>query len=193
MHDKYIEDTDSVTVIILVPKAKNMYDNLVKTGEWGKVDPRDTKLLALQTQFEKYKKANSNRNSDTKCPDATPTKKKSVTINPLRKIKKGDSMIIDGKQHWWCPHHKWEGEFDGLYMTHKPEDHHIWQKQKDERIAKFKKKKEEKKKSNGGGNTQNNNNKKSFTMSDKLKTALCTQGQLTPEQLDNIVESARDF
>ena len=78
-------------------------------------------------------------------------------------------------------------------MTHEPEDDDIWRKQKDERISKIKKKKEEKKKSNGGGNTQNNNNKKSFTMSDKLKTALCTQGQLTPEQLDNIVESARDF
>ena len=46
---------------------------------------------------------------------------------------------------------------------------------------------------NGGGNNQNNNNKKSFTMSDKLKTALCTQGQMIPEQLDYIVESAREF
>ena len=74
----------------------------------------------------------------------------------------------------------------------------VWKKRSDPfvnpfYVTKFKKKKEDKKKSNGGGNTQNNNNKKSFTMSDKLKTALCTQGQLTPEQLDNIVESARDF
>ena len=51
MHDKYIEDTDSMTVIDLVPKERNTYNNLVKSGEWGKVDPRDTKLLALQTQF----------------------------------------------------------------------------------------------------------------------------------------------
>lgn len=47
MHDKYIEDTDSMKVIALVSKAKNMYNNLVKSSEWGKVDPRGTKRLAL--------------------------------------------------------------------------------------------------------------------------------------------------
>ena len=94
MHNKYIEDTDSVTVTIVVPKAKNIYNNIVKSGEWGKVDPRNTKLLALQTQFEKYKKANRNRNSNAKSFDAMLTKKKPYELNPLRKIKKGGLWLL---------------------------------------------------------------------------------------------------
>ena len=29
----------------------------------------------------------------------------------------------DGKTWYWCPRHVVPGKYDGLYVTHKPEDH----------------------------------------------------------------------
>ena len=46
---------DSITVSELMTQFKNMHNNLVKLGEWSKADPRDAKLLALQTQITKIK------------------------------------------------------------------------------------------------------------------------------------------
>ena len=94
---------------------------------------------------------------------------------------------------WWCPHHVHpRGEFNGLYMEHKPEDHHIWAAEKKRKKEEYKKKKLAKKAGSTNNNT-NNNKPKSFKMSDKLKTALCTQGQLTPERLEEIIETSKDF
>ena len=45
-------------------------------------------------------------------------------------------MTRDGKKWFWCPHHKIEGKYDGLYVTHKPKDHEEWLKRKNERIVK---------------------------------------------------------
>ena len=92
---------------------------------------------------------------------------------------------------WWCPQHVHSrGEFNGLYMEHKPEDHHIWAAEKKRQKEEYKKKKLARK----AGTSNNNNNKpKSFKMNDKLKTALCTQDQLTFELLEEIIENSRDF
>jgi len=186
LQNGYIQDTSTCTVSHLISYAKNMYTNLVDFGEWGKVDPQETKLLALQTQFVKYKKDSP---KGTTCP--TVPKGKAPVLNPLRKVKKGDSMIIDGKQMWWCPKHIHpRGEFNGLYMEHKPEDHHIWAAEKKRKKEEYKKKKLA---SKAGTSTPNNAKPKSFKMNDKLRTALCTQGQLTPELLEEIIENSRDF
>ena len=34
--------------------------------------------------------------------------------------------IADWRMRYWCPHHKIEGKYDGLYVTQKPEDHDGW-------------------------------------------------------------------
>ena len=60
----------------------------------------------------------------------------------IKKKFDGNKKMIGGVQHWWCPHHKWEGEFDGLYMTHSPGNgHDEWQKAKDARKQKYKEQK----------------------------------------------------
>ena len=39
----------------------------------------------------------------------------------------GDRKFQDGKNWWWCPHHKSEEyELYGLYVTHPPEGHDSW-------------------------------------------------------------------
>ena len=89
----------------------------------------------------------------------------------------------------WCPKHKCtRGTYDGLYIQHPPEEHDAWQVRKDSYKNK-KKDKPEKPKSKSGGKTYLEG--KTFTLNDGLKTALCTQGQLTSEQLDCIMN--QDF
>lgn len=46
---------------------------------------------------------------------------------------------------------------------------------------------------NNSLNNNSNNNNKTFKMNDKLRTALCAQGQFIPELLDEIFESSKDF
>ena len=42
-------------------------------------------------------------------------------------------------------------------------------------------------------NSNNNNSPIFFKMNDKLRTALCTQGQFTPERFEETIESPRIF
>ena len=51
--------------------------------------------------------------------------------------KKGDHKKVNGVDYWWCPHHKWEGKFDGLYMTHKSADFDQWKTERDEKRAAY--------------------------------------------------------
>ena len=60
----------------------------------------------------------------------------------MKRVYDGFAKKIGGVQMWWCPHHKWKGEFDGLYMPHKPgKGHKEWQKSKDARKLKYKQQK----------------------------------------------------
>jgi len=36
----------------------------------------------------------------------------------------------DGRTMWWCPHHKYDGRYNGLYIDHKTEYHDEWQSNK---------------------------------------------------------------
>lgn len=39
-------------------------------------------------------------------------------------MKKGQASVeCDGKTQYWCPKHVIPGKYDGLYVTHEPEDH----------------------------------------------------------------------
>ena len=90
---------------------------------------------------------------------------------PEWRTKKGkDKVEKDGKTWWWCPHHKREGYFDGLYMPHKPCDHDKWAENK----KKWKDKRNDKKGNDSG--------KSKLNLSDALKSALMTEGNMTEEQ-----------
>jgi len=42
--------------------------------------------------------------------------------------KKGNSIQMNGKTWWWCPHHNDE---KGLYVRHKPASHAAWKESKE--------------------------------------------------------------
>ena len=113
--------------------------------------------------------------------------------------KDGDSKKVDGVQYWWCPKHVFKGVFDGLYMPHRPgKEHDEWAANKKKRQEEYKKKNDARKQnksngsSSGSGNQGSNGTQKSFVLNEKLKAALCTQGQLTPQQLESLVNN-QDF
>ena len=83
----------------------------------------------------------------------------------------GVVYVKDGVTWYWCIHHFLESEFDGLYCTHKPEDH------KGRRLQKSR--------DNGGGNGANrsNGNGTKLVLSDKLKEALLTDHGFNDFQL----------
>ena len=54
------------------------------------------------------------------------------TVEEWRMKCDGDRKVVGGKEYFWCPHHRLEGVFDGLYMQHKPGcGHDEWQERKD--------------------------------------------------------------
>ena len=97
---------------------------------------------------------------------------------------KGLKRTIDGKEMWWCKFHKCpRGTYDGMYVMHPPEKHDEWQVRKDEFKANKKNKGEHKSDSNSKDSTV-----KSFKLTDQLKAALCTKGQMTAETIDKILQ-----
>ena len=87
-----------------------------------------------------------------------------------------NSIRKEGRTGHWCPHHKVEGSYNGLYVTHKPGEHDEWDNNK----AQFRRKKSEvsKRKDLNDDNKEDTSEKK-FTMTDNLKLALLTSSDLT--------------
>ena len=98
--------------------------------------------------------------------------------------KTSDSIEKDGKTWHWCPHHKVDGTYDGLYVTHRPEEYEDWKKNKfqfrREKFQKDKKKEDEIEKSSN----------KSLMINDNLKAALLTHSDLTGAQIDKLMNEA---
>ena len=135
--NRWQDDDATITAVFLIEKAKNKYHNLVKENEWDKNDTSDAKLVALQTRFQKFVNGKSNsskQNSTSRSTKQQNNKGKDQSkntnwkpIDPRRCTKTSDSKKIDGVQYWWCPDHYKEGEYDGLYMPHKPgSEHDAW-------------------------------------------------------------------
>ena len=46
-------------------------------------------------------------------------------------IKTEDTIEKDGKTWYWCPKQVVLEKYDGLYITHKPENHDDWKKRRE--------------------------------------------------------------
>ena len=102
----------------------------------------------------------------------------------------GPKKKIGGVQHWWCPHHKWEGEFDGLYMPCNPgKGHEEWQKAKDARKLKYK----QQKNSNSPFCPTASKTPKKLQCSSEMRAALCTTFQIEPDDFDEKIAESQDF
>ena len=149
---------------------------------WKKTEDPSAKVIsALVTKVASLegKIASSSSTFQANATDSSSSKPK-LHIPEWRTIKKGEKLDKDGKTWWWCPHHKKEGLFDGLYMPHKASEHDEWKKKKDERMAARKAAKRgssaNSTKSNGG------KSKKKLELTDAMKNALVTDGNMTEEQ-----------
>ena len=103
-------------------------------------------------------------------------------------------MVKDGKTWHWCPHHVVEGKYDGLYVTHKPEDHDEWQRKKDINLEKKRTSKGKPKNDNTPEVTVNG--QKKLVVNDKLKAALLTHSDMTGAQVEELlaeVDDDKDF
>ena len=110
-------------------------------------------------------------------------------------VKTTSSVTKDGKTWHWCPHHSYEGKYDGLYVTHKPEDHDEWQKKKD---ASLQRKRDNKAKMNQENKVSQNQEdaSKKLMLTDTLKAALLTHSDMTGAQVEELiaeVEQNSDF
>lgn len=120
--EKYDEGT-SFTHLELMNLAANKYKVLVENKTWLAPSTQDRKIIALEAQIAGLKKkstlpkerpkadrkSNNNKQESRKKKDRRPTW---ATTKPNdENIDK--PKLVDGKEHWWCPHH-------GRFVCHQP-------------------------------------------------------------------------
>ena len=177
----------------IMSEALIIYNNAITANRWRTSDPKDAKILALTTQVEKLVEMQSQLVAN-----ATQAPSQNRTMNPrfqfteiaAWRMKKGpEKLDRDGKTWFWCPHHKMEGQYDGLYVTHRPEEHDVWLKRKNERLTRRRRAKENQNDSEHGKQPGEDGSKK-LVISDSLKSALMTHMDVSPEQIDALVKEA---
>ena len=116
----------------IIIACRQKYTNMVELKEWNKVDPRDAQLMTLVTQLQLLtstqqaahvaagglaKDSNDSKQSNS-------GEKKDVVegtiVEKWRAVKAGDTKIVGGTTWHWCPHHKLENKWNGLYSRHSP-------------------------------------------------------------------------
>ena len=161
----------------LVEACVAKYNNMLLQRTWKQEESKDSKIIALTTKVETLEaKLAAKDTNGTSSRLSTPK----ITIAKWRMTKDGDSKEVDGELWWWCPKHKVDGVYDGLYVKHKPEDHDDW-------LARKKKSKQAKR--DGAPSLQNssqNTNAKRLTLSNNLKAAMMSNFQCSEQQADKL-------
>ena len=167
----------------LMETATSKYNNMIKQNSWGRINPKDAKIVALATKLKRIE--SSLTTSEKSYPKHSNKSNIKLNVDKWRIIKdRGETFERDGKQWWWCPHHKLEGHFDGLYMNHPPSQHNKWKEEKKKKRDEYKKKRDE--------NRSNNKNSKSsvhsnqLQLSEKMRAALVTNFQCTDSEADSV-------
>ena len=170
--EDYLADT-------LIDKATTKYNNMVSDNKWTANETKDAKIMALSTQIAALEKALVTTNDTSSTTKDTSSGKGSNfrSIDAWRKVKnKGDECEVNGLTWWWCPKHKIDGSYNGLYVRHRSEDHDDWQARKDER-----------KKQKGSSSSKQNLESQKLSMSDKLKSALMTKCDLSESEINDLL------
>ena len=180
-----------ITVDSLIVDARSKFNNMDDKDLEFKVDPRDAKILPLTMVVENIKKDNSGGKSLTSSAinksahltnreawEAKVTDGEFIDGLTRWRIKKeGPRKTVNGREYFWCPHHVKEGKWNGMYVTHRP-DQHKGRKPKacDTAAAKP----EEKKSSDAN-----------LTLQTKLKEVMCTNLCLSSDDIDTLFANAR--
>ena len=181
----------------LILEVVTIYNNAVASNRWETKDPKDAKILALSTQIDQLMEAqsklmaltsnSSQQQNNSQSRNTQKSGDKVMSIDSWRMVKTTPSIERDGKTWYWCPHHVYPDKYDGLYVTHKPEDHEDWVKRKESfrnRFAKNKPKEDSKDKDN------EDPPQRKLTLSESLKTALMTRCDISAAQADALLKEA---
>lgn len=172
---------------VLMESAISKYNNMKKQNTWGRINPKDAKIVALATELRQIKSCLSTSSNHQKSSD----KKKPViklNIEKWRMHKKEDKKEHNGNTWWWCPHHKLDGHFDGLYMNHPPHKHDDWVMDKKKRRDEYKKKKSANK--NSFNSSYKNKTPKASSnnlqLSEKMRSALVSNFQCSDAEAEAV-------
>ena len=174
-----------IDVPTLFKASERLYNNLVSTDSWDKVDPKDARIMALATEVEKLKKESKD------APDKKFTPKSDnhdttriAGIEKWRTINVGATTTHNGTQWSWCPHHKHpQGLYSGLYYKdHNETSHEEWKKARKARDA------AQKKTDSATDDKTQGAGKKKMVISDELKTAFVTDLCVSEEDIQKILD-----
>ena len=168
-------DDDVTSSEYLRTKALQKYNNMSNANRWKKTEDPSAKLIsALVTQVksleDKLEKGTPLKANATNHSSGTNGKEK-LLIPEWRTKNEGPKCDCDGMTWYWCPHHFKKGLFDGLYMTHKPEDHDAW-----------KLKKYPNKRPRPEAKSSSANSSSKLQLTESMRNALVTEGNMTPDQ-----------
>ena len=182
----------------VIKASRVKWNNMVEKGKDKIVNPSDAKILALTTKVGQLEKALAEKRPAPDPVAAAKTAKHPKTgrnvfpgqhqIEKWRGKKEGDEKVVDGRTYYWCPHHKYEGHYDGLYVSsHKASEHDIWKKNgKQSRNRWNKEASSGNAGSANGGGTSNPSNKSKLVLNDRIKSVLTTKLMLNDDDVEQI-------
>lgn len=197
-----------ITVDTLISAARQKYAMMIDKNTWGKVDPKDAKILALSTRLDEVsKELKSAKNppaSATNAASNTATvDNKQVTMptpdmraNPhgpekWRTIKKGEEIEMMGKPWYWCPHHKHkDGHFDGLYCRHKPSEHDAWKERLDKMKGRTNNKAANATNAAPTNSAPSTTTQSKLTLTESLKNVLLTNFGISEDDATKLLDEA---
>ena len=161
----------------LINDAVTIYNNMYVKKTWSQKTSEEEKIVALTTQLDTLKNQLKQKSTNQGSNKASEGKKDMTRVGKYEietwRTKKtfGDAVEKNGTQWYWCQKHM---KGNGLYVTHKPEDH-------DKRRGKFTKD------TSGSNNkdSKSTNDKKGLTLSDKLKAAMVSQFKISDSDAAN--------
>ena len=202
----------SITPDQLIVASKAKFNNMDSRNEWGAVDPRDAKIMALTTKLqsveEKYEKFTQTalatavaRNNNNSSNNGTPagngnssgfdrTFFQGTRVEKWRGTRDGPEKVgPDGKTLSWCKHHVHpDGLWNGLYVNHKEDQH-------DRVVGRFKQNAGaggDSSNSNANANQQSGNNNKELQLQSKLKEVLCTNLCMSAADAEKLIGQASE-
>jgi hypothetical protein len=207
MKNKYLRGNSGETRETIVSNIITTYVNMQDDDTWAEGIKKTDQVIALSTQIDsvqtqlesalaKIKKLESNNNipaSGTK-PGASENggKKELYTVEPWRLIYTTPEVCKNGQTFHFCKGDHWSAgvKHNGMYTTHKTEDHDVWRKEMDEkrRIRR-----------EGGTRVPTDSTKrpsagetggerKKLALSERLQAALVTKAGLSENQFEHIWE-----
>ena len=198
---RWMMNKSRITSQSLIDDASAYYVNLKNTGAWKTELSRNSQIIALTTQILDLK-TEFTKLSTSKPPakqdEIVPTSGKPKYAFEQWRIEKVNNKLEhnmverEGKTWYWCDKHNYKGPngavLDGMYVSHKPDQHERWLEQK----SKWKAKLEGKKaalandKSNETPVTATNNTASKLSLSKSLQAALVTTAGISEDQFNKI-------